>query len=196
MGTRFFGSLLLISMIALLVGRKIKQSKIDEIYQLKSERNFEACFSILNGFFCKIVFSTYEYLLLRLNLAIEANSENEIDLCLTKIDQGYMKSEKHEQLLMMIFLYYADHENHEGSLCVIEKLEKSGFETSLKDAQKLYTIFVEKEGLYIEEMKKELVESENSEKRAELILLLCKQYENIGDFEKESQCIEMLRAGV
>lgn len=195
MGTIIFGILLSITIILLFISRKIKQMKINQLYLQKTAGNFEKCFLIMESLSCKIVFSSYEYLLLRLTLALEAGSEKEVTLCHQKLKQAFIKKEQKEQLLLMIFLYYIEQNQAESAAEVLESMEKIESTAVLAEAKKNYHIFIEKDGQYIQQMENDLENITDMEKRRELFSLLCLQYQNIGDSVKENYYLELLQEG-
>lgn len=163
--------------------RVLKRKVINSVYADLEKGDYGKCFETMNKAWCKIALSGFEYILLRLDVSMTMGSAKEVDLCMDKLDSAYMNKGRREQILYMAMTYYVENGNKEKCEWVLDQLKSINSDTAYGEAEKLYHVFVMKDGKYIKEMEQAFDETEDNEGKLALASFLVMQYENTGDIK-------------
>ncbi|MCD8029089.1 MAG: hypothetical protein LUF02_10660 [Erysipelotrichaceae bacterium] len=185
--------ILVIIIISIILSRLLKRKAINDVYTNMENKQFDKCFEIMNKKWCKISFSGFEYLMLRLDVSMAAQSNKHVEECMDKLSTTYMSKKRQEQILYMGMTYYVEKENKKRCEWILKQLEKIKSDTVYLEALKLYHVFVLKDGHYINDMEKEFSETDDIQTKKALASFLVIQYENVGNIQEMNKYKKILK---
>lgn len=171
--------------------RVLKRRIISGVYADVERKEFDRCFETMDKAWCRIALSGFESMLLRLDISIKSDSPEKVGQCMDKLDSMRMNKARREQILYMAMTYYVENGNRERCERVLDRLENIQSVTAYNEAQKLYHIFVLKDGEYIKEMEEAFNQTEDKEGKLAIASFLIMQYENTGDNESADKYKEI-----
>ncbi|MCD7808895.1 MAG: hypothetical protein LUH02_06095 [Erysipelotrichaceae bacterium] len=192
-GFKIIVALLVVIVVSIIITQLLKRKAINDVYTNMENKHFDKCFEIMNKRWCKISFSGYEYLMLRLDVAMAVNSNKYVDECMDKLSTTYMNKKHQEQILYMGMTYYVEKENKKRCEWILKQLEKIKSNTVYLESLKLYHVFILKDGYYINDMEKEFADTDDIQTKKALASFLVIQYENVGNIEKMDKYKEILK---
>lgn len=189
----WIAAVIILVFIGIAVCRLLKKKAINDVYTYMNNKQFDKCFEIMDKSWCKIAFSGFEYVMLRMDVSMASGSKERVEQCMEKLDTAYMNKKRREQILYMAMTYYVENEDRERCEWVLAQLEKIKSGTVYNEALKLFHVFVLKDGHYIEEMEEEFNRTDDVERKIAMASFLVMQYENVGNRQQMNKYKDILK---
>lgn len=170
--------------VVLIVHSFLKRVYENQLETFLQNEKYDAFDAICHNFITILVVPAYRLEYYKLTSYLMREDRENIDVSFKKLIK-FSSRKNRVKILKQAFNYYI---NVDGDECreILEQIEKCADESTARECRTLYSIVVNKESRYIDEMLEEY-KSADEQRKAVLEYLLYLQYQNKGDKKNASK---------
>ncbi len=172
------------------ISKAVQNFKLNQMIYLLNEKNFDAFDKVIDSRLVRLVFAPFNINYIKLNSFLVRNDKSKINEMFDAFESVHLNHKQRDEIDLKAFNYYLSVNDTSRCKKYLDMINYSKTNKMKKEANRLYSVYVEKDSKYLTELLEETKTVQDKYKGANE-LLISVIYGNLGNKQKEEEYLQM-----